>query len=132
VLESLETVKILARQQVYAALINARFAKPIDEELIRRLLYNKRVVVTVEEHALAGGFGSAVVDFLSDIGYQGKVLRVGVPDLFVEHGSRKELFELLGMNPAAMAERILDCIHEKSETRTYRRGWASVRDQEVF
>ncbi|MHC4943181.1 MAG: 1-deoxy-D-xylulose-5-phosphate synthase [Planctomycetota bacterium] len=132
VLESLETVKLLARQQVYAALINARFAKPIDEELIRRLLYNKRVVVTVEEHALAGGFGSAVVDFLSDIGYQGKVLRVGVPDLFVEHGSRKELFELLGMNPAAIAERILDCIHEKSETRTYRRGWASVRDQEVF
>jgi 1-deoxy-D-xylulose-5-phosphate synthase len=130
--EAAECVKILARRGVYASLLNARFAKPLDEALINRSIVGKRFVVTLEEHALAGGFGSAVVDLLAEFGYKGKIVRIGVPDRFIEHGSRTELIERLGLAPSAMAERILDSLHEKSEARTYRRGWTPAGDQEVF
>jgi 1-deoxy-D-xylulose-5-phosphate synthase len=132
VLECLETIKILARQGIHAGLINARFAKPLDTALIDRFCAGKSMVVTVEEHALAGGFGSAVIEHLAGAGYRGRTLRIGVKDELIEHGTRKELLDLLGLNPSAMAERIQDGFHEKDQTRTYHRGWAAVKDQEVF
>jgi 1-deoxy-D-xylulose-5-phosphate synthase len=132
VLTCLESMKILANHRVYPALVNARFAKPLDEELIRRLSTSRKLVVTVEEHALAGGFGSAVGEFLLEIGYQGSVVRLGVEDRFVEHGSRQELLEMLGLSPQAIAGRILECVNEKSKTRSHHRRWASVQDQEVL
>jgi len=130
--EAAECVKLLGKKGVYAALVNARFAKPLDDALIKRASTGKRIVVTLEEHALAGGFGSVVVDLLTEIEYKGTVLRFGIPDRFVEHGSRVELLDRLGLDAPAMAARILDCFNEKSEARTYRRGWTPARDQEVF
>ncbi|MFH1998670.1 MAG: 1-deoxy-D-xylulose-5-phosphate synthase [Planctomycetota bacterium] len=131
-LECLESMKILAKQKIRAALINARFAKPLDADLIQRYVSGKQVVVTVEEHALAGGFGSAVVELLADINFQGKVLRIGVEDRLIEHGTRKELLARVGLNPPAIADRIMDCFHEQNQARYYHRGWTPVKDQEVF
>ncbi|MCL4545598.1 MAG: 1-deoxy-D-xylulose-5-phosphate synthase [Chloroflexi bacterium] len=79
----------LAAQGVSAMVVNARFAKPLDEELLRSLANQCPRIITVEENALAGGFGSAVLEFFEQAGIDSvKVRRVGVPDEFVEHGNQ--------------------------------------------
>lgn len=137
VLDCLDTIKILAKKKISAALINARFVKPLDGDLIQRCAAGKSLVITVEEHALAGGFGSAVVEHLSDnrgsnSQFRGKVVRIGVDDRLIEHGTRKELLARVGLNPQAIADRIMDCFHEHNQARYYHRGWTPVKDQEVF
>ena len=63
--------------------------------------------MTLEENVLAGGFGSAVAEFLLDKGLPARLLRFGLPNAFVEQGSRKELLELVGLTPEAVAAKIL-------------------------
>jgi len=132
VADCLNSIKLLSKRKIYPALINARFAKPLDKELIAKCISGKRLVVTVEEHALAGGFGSAVGELLSDIGYKGDLQRVGVGDHFVEHGSRAELLNILRLTPPAISDRILEIIDEKNQARTYPRRWSETQDQEVL
>jgi 1-deoxy-D-xylulose-5-phosphate synthase len=132
VLTCLDSLKLLAKEKVYPALINARFAKPLDLDLLRRVSWGKRIVVTVEEHALAGGFGSAVTEALMDSGFHGSILRFGVMDEFIEHGSRQELLELVGLTPPRIAERILDCLNETNQARPHTRRRAEIEDQEVL
>jgi 1-deoxy-D-xylulose-5-phosphate synthase len=84
--------------------INARFVKPLDSETILRAVKRCRFVVTVEEGALAGGFGSAVVEAATDAGLNtAHVRRLGLPDQFVEHGERDELLALLGLDASGIA-----------------------------
>ncbi|MCZ6792843.1 MAG: 1-deoxy-D-xylulose-5-phosphate synthase [Planctomycetota bacterium] len=84
----------LRERGIRPTVVNARFAKPMDVDLLGRLAGSHSILVTLEEHNLAGGFGSAVLEALADreISFS-KVHRVGVPDRFVTFGSRKELFE---------------------------------------
>ncbi len=87
--------------------VNARFIKPLDEALLRRLLkQGVRALITMEENVLAGGFGSAVLEFLAAEGARVPVLRFGLPDAFVPHGDRTLLLRDLGLLPDAMAQRI--------------------------
>jgi 1-deoxy-D-xylulose-5-phosphate synthase len=125
-------MKLLAKHRVHPALINARFAKPLDEELLRRFGLNKKLIITVEEHALMGGFGSAVMEVLAEMNFRGSVLRLGVKDEFIEHGSRQELLELTGLTPPLIAERILDGLNEKSQARPHTRRWTEIEDREVL
>ncbi|MCB9897588.1 MAG: 1-deoxy-D-xylulose-5-phosphate synthase [Planctomycetes bacterium] len=99
---------LLSEEGVSASVINARFAKPVDTGTIRASLEGVRLLVTLEEHALSGGFGSAVLEALAVEGVAlPPVLPIGIPDRWVEHGTRARLFEKLGLTPAALAERIL-------------------------
>ncbi len=132
VIECLEAMNIMAKHNLYPAVINLRFVKPLDKKLLHRHIRGKRVVVTVEEHALAGGMGSAVGEYLGDAGYKGKLLRLGVEDRFVEHASRQELLEILKLSPAAIAQQIMDCVDETSETRSRTRRRAPAEDQELL
>jgi 1-deoxy-D-xylulose-5-phosphate synthase len=79
--------------------VNARFVKPLDEDLILRLARKASRVVTVEEHALHGGFGSAVLECLERARLSGiKTLRIGLPDRFIEHGSQAILRRKYGLD----------------------------------
>jgi 1-deoxy-D-xylulose-5-phosphate synthase len=105
---SLEAAELLARRGVSAAVVNARFVKPLDEELI--LEYAARIgsVVTVEESQRAGGFGSAVAELLQDRGLHGvRMAAVALPDAFVEHGSPGILLKQVELTPDAVARRAL-------------------------
>lgn len=101
-------VKAAARlrdESLDVGVINARFIKPLDVETILRAVENSSFVVTVEEGALAGGFGSAVVEAAADAGLDAsRVRRLGVPDRFIEHGERAELLADLGLDVAGIAE----------------------------
>lgn len=84
--------------------VNARFIKPLDGALIERALREARFVITVEENALAGGFGSAVLEYAIDQGLDaGKIRRLGIPDQFIEHGERGELLADLRLDAAGVA-----------------------------
>jgi 1-deoxy-D-xylulose-5-phosphate synthase len=85
-----------------ATLVNMRFVKPLDEELVAALAKSHRALVTLEENAIAGGAGSAVLECLQSIGSRIPVLQVGVPDGFVEHGSREDNLAAAGLDPATI------------------------------
>lgn len=97
---------ILAENGIKAAVVNMRFIKPLDRELLRGYAKSKKLLITAEENMLAGGFGSAVAEFLADEGLSVPLLRFGLPDRFIEQGTRSELFELCGLQPAEMAEKV--------------------------
>ena len=85
---ALEAAEILGERGIEAAVVNARFVKPLDESLILDWAARTRKIFTLEEHVLAGGFGSAVTELLTEKGPAGvQIQRIGVPDTFVEHGS---------------------------------------------
>jgi 1-deoxy-D-xylulose-5-phosphate synthase len=86
---------VAAATGVRPTVVNARFAKPIDAALMRRLAERHDLLVTLEDHARMGGFGSAVLEVLDDA--PARVLRVGLPDRFVDHGKRELLLEDTGL-----------------------------------
>ena len=93
---SLRAAELLARDGVKAAVVNARFVKPLDEKLIRKLAGETGRIVTVEENMLAGGFGSAVNELLAAT--PARVKTIGLPDEFIEHGTNSALREKYGLN----------------------------------
>lgn len=98
--------ELLEQQGLDCAHVNARFIKPLDEECILRFAKAGRLVVTLEDHSIVGGFGSAVQELLMQERCGVDALRIGWPDAFVEHGSLAQLRELHGLTPAAIAARI--------------------------
>jgi 1-deoxy-D-xylulose-5-phosphate synthase len=99
-----------------ATVADARFAKPLDGELVERLAAEHDLLVTVEENVLAGGFGSAVVEHLADRDLLGdaRVLRIGLPDAYVTHGKPALLRAEVGLTPEAVAERVAQAVFEPS------------------
>jgi 1-deoxy-D-xylulose-5-phosphate synthase len=97
-----------------ATVADARFAKPLDTELVARLVAEHEVVVTVEENVLAGGFGSAVAEYLadSDLAGRARLMRFGLPDRYVTHGSPALLREEVGLTPANVASRVAEAVLE--------------------
>lgn len=81
----------LKLQGISAAHYDMRFAKPLDEQLLHEVLKKFNRIITLEDGCLTGGFGSAIVEFMSDNGYFAHVERLGIPDRFIDHGSQKEL-----------------------------------------
>ncbi|HWR28216.1 MAG TPA: 1-deoxy-D-xylulose-5-phosphate synthase, partial [Negativicutes bacterium] len=103
--------EILETKGIRAGVVNARFIKPLDEALLIKIAKRARWIVTVEENSLMGGFGSAVLESLNCAGIVGnRVLRLGLPDCFVEQGSREELLDCLGLTPVSIAERVCEFI----------------------
>jgi 1-deoxy-D-xylulose-5-phosphate synthase len=112
----LKAAEALSGEGIECRVVDARFAKPIDEDLVTELVRENQPLITVEEHTLAGGFGSAVLEVVSaHLGHVPPVLRLGVPDRFVEHGSRRELFAELGLDAESIARRVRTFIHEHVE-----------------
>ena len=96
---------------IEAAVVNARFVKPLDKTLFRDLLGRVPRLITVEDHVVAGGFGSAVIELLADEGLSGvEVKRLGVPDRFIPHGTQDELKKVCGFDKDAIAQAVLQMV----------------------
>ena len=99
--------KLLASKGISAGVVNARFIKPLDEQIIRKLSRDVGVIVTVEENTLTGGFGSAVLEYINTQSFNWvKVLRLGFPDKFIEQGARTQLLEKYGLTAEAIAAEV--------------------------
>jgi 1-deoxy-D-xylulose-5-phosphate synthase len=91
-----------------ATLVNMRFVKPLDGELLLELAGTHDAFVTVEDHAVAGGAGGAVDEFFEANGVQAPVLNLGIPDAFIEHGSREECLKIAGLDPDGIRKSVED------------------------
>lgn len=111
--QSVKASELLAQANIKTTVVNMRFVKPLDTELVLRYASNAKLLVTLEENALAGGFGSAVLECLADNGIDVKTIRFGIEDKFIEQGSCPELLELCGLTPQQIADRIIDNIGGK-------------------
>jgi 1-deoxy-D-xylulose-5-phosphate synthase len=89
-----------------ATVVNMRFAKPLDEALLLELAHNHSHFITLEEHSLDGGFGSAVAEFVSDNGLDITVERIGVPNVLVQHDSQAKQRALFGLTAENVAARV--------------------------
>ena len=103
---ALHTAELLAKNGLDVGVINARYVKPLDTKIIAEALAVSSHLVTVEDNALCGGFGSAVAEYLTGQDKPFKLLRLGLPDKFVEHGKVTLLQEQLGLTAEKMAEKI--------------------------
>ena len=104
--KALSARDILIKDNINPTIVNARFLKPMDEELLHDLLKNHSKVVTIEDNVISGGFGSRINKFIIDNNYNVKIENIGIPDKFVEHGNVDELFETIGMSDEQIANRI--------------------------
>lgn len=102
-----QVADLLESRGINPSLLDARFIKPLDRKLVSHLACTHKYLVTIEDHVLQGGFGSAVLEALQEERLQTDVLRVGVPDEFVEHGKVDVLWEYLDMSPEAICESIM-------------------------
>jgi len=105
---SLDTAHILDEKNMSTCVVNSRFVKPLDKELITRVANKYKKLVTIEEGTLLGGFGSAVVEMLNDEEINIPVLRIGIPDVLVDHASPDQSKKRLGLTPSQMADKIFN------------------------
>ena len=91
-------------------MVNARFVKPMDEKLLERLAQSYELFITVEDNVIMGGFGSGVLEWLAKRGYTKRVLNLGIPDRFIEHGNQNLLRNLVGIDAKGIKERILEFV----------------------
>ena len=106
--------KLKAELGITATVVNARFAKPLDEAVILDCVQRRDLVVTMEEHMLAGGFGSAVLELLNQHGADtSNILRIGIGDTFVSHGKTDLLKQLAGLDADSVVEKIRQRLEEK-------------------
>ncbi|MGN0001133.1 MAG: 1-deoxy-D-xylulose-5-phosphate synthase [Marinilabiliaceae bacterium] len=113
-LHAQQAAQILSQQGINCALYDMRFAKPIDTNLIADALSTTKLLVTLEDGAIAGGFGSAIMEFVMDSAAQPTppfpskpILRIGVPDRFIAHGTVPELYTDCGLDPKSIAIQVL-------------------------
>ncbi len=115
VTRSLEASRILSKEGIEAGVMDPRFVKPLDRDLIIEKAVAVKNVLVVEEGILAGGFGGAILELLSDEGIVDvNVGRLGIPDLFVEHGTRDELLADLGLTAEGIARQCRDMLQGRS------------------
>ena len=105
---AMATAGLLQEQGVRAAVVNARFLRPLDETMLLPMARRIGLVVTMEEGCLAGGFGAAVLEAFQDNDLLVPLLRIGIPDRLVDHASPEQSKQALGLTPPQMAQRILD------------------------
>jgi 1-deoxy-D-xylulose-5-phosphate synthase len=123
----LEAAALLAEQGIEAEVVNARFVKPLDRDLIGRVLSEQTLVLTVEENTVRGGFGAGVLELATEIeGRTADVHVVGVPDRFQSHASRAQLLESVGLDAASLARRAGGLLGEKRESMSRGRSVASL------
>jgi 1-deoxy-D-xylulose-5-phosphate synthase len=110
---ALEAAEVLGRKGFSVGVVNARFVKPLDAELISSVAARTGRIVTVEENALQGGFGSAVLEMLYDRGLQNvKVKRLGIPDRYIEHGSQAQLRKDVGIDAEGIAAAVEEFVKQ--------------------
>ena len=94
-------------EELNASVINMKFVKPIDEDIIKKCVKNHDVIVTIEDNSILGGAGSAVLEIISKNNLKCKTLCLGIPDDFVEHGTQEEIYKLCGLDKNSIIKKIV-------------------------
>ncbi|MFC3882859.1 1-deoxy-D-xylulose-5-phosphate synthase [Bacillus songklensis] len=111
---AIEAAACLEKQGISVEVVNARFIKPLDEEMLHAIFASERPVLTIEEAVLQGGFGSAVLEFAADHRYYQTIIdRMGIPDRFIEHGSVSKLLEEIELTTTDVVKRIEQLVQSK-------------------
>ncbi|HPE74952.1 MAG TPA: 1-deoxy-D-xylulose-5-phosphate synthase [Draconibacterium sp.] len=103
-------VKSLENKGVSAAHYDLRFVKPIDAEMLTEIFNNFKFIVTIEDGAIQGGFGSAVLEFMAENNFSATVKLLGIPDKFIEHGSPEDLYKECGIDVKGITNSVLDLL----------------------
>lgn len=112
---ALEVAELLEAEGLSVGVVNARFAKPLDTAFFHQLAAECRLVVTLEENVVQGGFGQAVRSLVEEVQEPAKVLNLGLPDQFITHGSRSELLAEVQLDPGSVAQAVLKRLGESGE-----------------
>lgn len=110
--KALAAADILKSRKIFPTIVNMRFVKPFDEDLVRRLAVRHRVIVTMEDNVASGGFGEKIKAFLLQERIYHRCVSVCFPDRFVEHGLPEELYEKYGMDAASVAEKVSGVVQQ--------------------
>tara|TARA_B100001750_G_C15514660_1_gene606132 strand:- start:942 stop:2846 length:1905 start_codon:yes stop_codon:yes gene_type:complete len=102
----IEAFKILNNKNIFPAHFNMRFVKPLDEELLHDICKKFKFILTIEDGCIKGGFGSSILEFLAKNNYSNKVIILGVPDNFINHGTQKELYKECGFDVLSIVNQI--------------------------
>lgn len=103
---SIEAKNILINDNINPTIINARFLKPIDEKLLHEIFKEYKTIITIEDNVVNGGFGSRINKFMADNNYKSKIVNIGLPDKFVQHGNAEDIYEYVGLSPKDIADKI--------------------------
>lgn len=109
-------VKSLENKDISAAHFDMRFVKPIDKKLLTEVFKNFKIIVTIEDGVIQGGFGSAVLEFMAENNFSATVKLLGIPDKFIEHGSPEDLYRECGIDVKGITNSVME-LFEKSENR---------------
>jgi len=103
----------LEQEHISAAHYDMRFAKPLDETLLKKIFKKFDHIITVEDGAITGGFGSAVIEFMCENGLHANIKRLGIPDRFIDHGTQRELYKECGFDEEAMIKTAKEMVLRK-------------------
>ncbi len=110
-----KAIELLKAEGISPAHYDMRFVKPIDEALLHEVFSRYERVITVEDGCITGGMGSAVLEFMADNQYSAKVVRLGIPDRFIEHGEQAELYEECGFSPNKIKQTTIEILKDNKQ-----------------
>lgn len=101
-----KAAQLLIEKEINPEIINMRFVKPLDTERLDEIASRFDKIITIEENSIVGGFGSAVAEYFTDKNYKNNILRIGLPDYFIDHGTQEELHKIIGIDPEGISLKI--------------------------
>ncbi|MDE6320798.1 MAG: hypothetical protein K2L93_00710 [Muribaculaceae bacterium] len=116
--EVAQAVKMAKEQGVNAAHYDAVFVKPIDKDMLREIASLNCPIITVEDGAMIGGFGSAVAEWLTNEGISRHLTIIGIPDSFISHGTVDQLKAICGLDATSISQKIIEAANEQSSKST--------------
>jgi 1-deoxy-D-xylulose-5-phosphate synthase len=112
---ALKAADLLSREGVKIGVVNLRFVKPLDKDLLRNVAAHYRLIFSLEDNVISGGMGNAVNDALAMMELGQRCINLGFPDKFIEHGTSEELYERYGLSPEQVARRILQTLRSGAQ-----------------
>lgn len=114
---SIKAIELLKEDDLNISLINMRFIKPLDTELLDEIAGKFENIITVEENSVVGGFGTGVLEYFNEKNYKNNILRIGLPDMFIDHGTQAELHKMLEIDAEGIQKRVKDfCLKTTSDS----------------
>jgi len=116
---AVNVIKKLKKEGLTPAHYDMRFVKPLDEELLHDIFKNFKKVITVEDGCVVGGFGTAILEFMAENGYQAQLKRLGIPDAIIEHGTQEQLHAECGFDETGIANAVRELMGVKAVIAPY-------------